>query len=124
MNQVNQAQGYGQPYQQPYSNQMQPPVYGVPPGQFVNNQGYNTQNTYAQVGQNVQAPYGNNQYRYNPATFMHPQSQPTQYMQTQPQYNAPPSQYAVTTPQTIQPHPNSSYAQKPMQSNYQPNYHF
>lgn len=95
--------GYGTPYGNPY----QPPPYS-PQGPY---------NNYSptQYGNQYGGNQGSNQYNipvnniYNPSNFRQNQSNNE-------------SEYAVKHPQTFQPYPNSPYAPKTMQTNYQPTY--
>ncbi len=79
-------------------------------------------------------PYGGQQYGATTPTYgsQYPQGQYLNQYQQQPvggsyaqnQYNPPQqkSQYTIDRPQPHQPYPNSGYAEKPMQTNYQPGY--
>lgn len=112
MGQGNYPQSYdpyagGNMTQNSYQNQAyQPPGYAPMQG---------NQNYYGgQQGNPNSNRYGSGMPNnmYNPANF---RSNPNPQQNTQ-------SEYAVLKAQTIQPYPNSPYAPKTMQSNYQPNY--
>jgi hypothetical protein len=116
------------PYPHGQSNN---PYVGLPyqpPGPYpVQSQGYPAPSQPSQQygSQYPQAQYlaKHNEFTQQQASYGQPQPLGG-YGQSQPQYSPmqQKSQYTVERPQNHQPYPNSPYAEKPIQSNYQPGY--
>lgn len=104
---------YGQP-NNPYANQPYHPQQTVP------QHSYGGSPTGQYGSQYPQAQYLNNYNQYQNQT---PQQQGyySQHQQYTPQQQHK-SQFTIDRPQPHQPYPNSGYAEKPMQSNYQPGF--